>query len=138
MTQIQEAMIRFSDRLGSKANQSDMWFDKMVASASGTKSRLGVVELNELGRQLAIWVLTGQRDVVRSIFEDLELAYTDGQFDVLDVQTFTDELLDGLLVEISQLRQSNPSDVRRVEKQVAAVMGDEVKLLWFPKLSSIG
>jgi len=83
-------------------------------------------------------VLTGQRDVVRSIFEDLELAYTDGQFDVLDVQTFTDELLDGLLVEISQLRQSNPSDVRRVEKQVAAVMGDEVKLLWFPKLSSIG
>lgn len=129
-------MIAFSDRLGKRANASNRWFDKMVrAWESPSGQRLVGMELNQIGEQLLVWLATGEKEVTEAVLSEMEEALSDGELEHVDARAFGLEVLDGLLTAVADNRDLH--DDRTLEAQLLQLMGDETKLLWIPKLSSL-
>jgi hypothetical protein len=144
-------MISFSDRLGANANAANLWFDTMVERWRLRDGRRSPgMELIELGRQLVIWTINGELAIVADILSELERALYDPSLDSADAFSLASEVLDGLLIEVSEQRKAHAPPKRRrvprykqrdlsqIEQSVVDMMGDETKLLWIPMLSSIG
>jgi hypothetical protein len=137
MSELDDEMLEFADRLGAKADVDNAWFQKLVAHwRLRDGSRSAIMELNLLGRQLYIWTDNGQREISAEILGELDIALSQSSSHP-NAELFADEVLGGLLIEVYQHRESRPNEAPLVETELIQMMGDETKLLWFLKLSTL-
>ena len=130
--------IQFADRIGRPANQDYSWFDKKVDEwKNDDGTRLVVLELSDLGRQMVHWVRVDRQDIVQEILNEMEEAMLDGGVESTIARGMGLELLDGLRAELMEFMDQDADGAKKTDDSIRLMMGDETKQLWIPMRSGM-